>query len=72
MLAIKNAERVICLIGGTKHGWLHSKADYEEMVEFEGHMLSAMGFWDEYLTVVYGDYLKLPPEEERATRHLKA
>ena len=41
-------------------------------VELAGHEFPAMGCWDEYLTKVYGDYMKLPPESERITHHLKA
>ncbi len=34
-------------------------------VEFEGHMLPAPKRWDEYLTLVYGDYMTPPPPEKR-------
>ena len=34
-------------------------------VEFEGHMFTAVKSWDKYLTNLYGDYMKLPPEEDR-------
>ncbi|MBQ8762663.1 MAG: LicD family protein [Clostridia bacterium] len=33
--------------------------------EFEGYMLPVPSKWREYLTVVYGDYMKLPPVEKR-------
>lgn len=34
-------------------------------VEFEGYKLPAMSCWESYLEGLYGDYLKLPPEEDR-------
>ena len=43
------------------------KAEYEipVEVEFEGHKFHAPSCWDSYLTGLYGDYMKLPPEEKR-------
>ena len=40
---------------------------FDELCEvcFEGHMLFAPKNWDEYLTILYGDYMKLPPVEKR-------
>lgn len=34
-------------------------------VEFEGHSFFASKMWDTYLTQLYGDYMKLPPIEDR-------
>lgn len=70
----ENATRVSSLLGGARHGWSIPKDGYEDMVEFEfeGHMLLAMGCWDEYLTKCYGDYMQLPPEDKRQTHCLKA
>ena len=39
-------------------------------VEFEGMKLKAFSCWDEYLTNLYGDYMKYPPIEARTT-HLR-
>ena len=36
-------------------------------VDFEGHRLKAIDTWEEYLTNVFGDYMKLPPKEDRVT-----
>ena len=36
---------------------------------FEGQMFKAVTHFDEYLTVQYGDYMKLPPEKDRVTHH---
>lgn len=38
-------------------------------VEFEGHMFPAPEKYDEYLTDLYGDYMKLPPVDQRVTNH---
>lgn len=37
-------------------------------VEFEGHIFNAPSNYDKYLRGIYGDYMKLPPENKR-TRH---
>lgn len=41
-------------------------------VEFEGYRLPAIAYWDEYLTGIYGDYMQLPPVEQRKTHELEA
>lgn len=38
--------------------------EYTEL-EFEGMKFSVVKDWDEYLTISYGDYMKLPPVEKR-------
>lgn len=38
-------------------------------VEFEGNSFNTMGCWKEYLSGIYGDYMKLPPEEKRVHPH---
>lgn len=38
-------------------------------LEFEGHSLMAPSGYDAVLKTVYGDYMKLPPESERAPKH---
>lgn len=42
------------------------KVSYEE---FEGHSLPVPGNVDEYLKISFGDYMQLPPMEERVARH---
>lgn len=48
-----------------------SKEDMLQKVNviFEGELFSTIGCWHEYLTRIYGDYMKLPPEEKRSNPH---
>ena len=50
------------------------KEDLENTVDllFEGHKICAMSCWDQHLRGVFGDYMKLPPEEDRITHDLQA
>ena len=54
------------------HNGPMKKSDFEKTVRmpFEGHMFSVMSCWDMYLTGAYGDYMKLPPENERITHEM--
>lgn len=38
-------------------------------VDFDGHQFSMFNNCEETLKMVYGDYMKLPPEEERVCKH---
>lgn len=38
-------------------------------IEFEGHMVKMLSRYDEYLTIIYGDYMKLPPIDKQVTHH---
>lgn len=63
-----------CFVGADNGLWTLSRDAYEKTVEmeFEGHMLPCMSCWDEFLTAIYGDYMKLPPENQRRTHCIKA
>jgi lipopolysaccharide cholinephosphotransferase len=39
-------------------------------ISFEGHTYRCIAQYDTYLTNLYGDYMKLPPIEERQTHHV--
>lgn len=45
--------------------------DFRNFIEvnFEGHKLKAMAGYDNYLRLLYGDYMQLPPEEKRVSHH---
>lgn len=47
--------------------------DFENLIDldFEGHKFKACPHWDEYLTGLYGDYMQLPPEDQRVTHGMK-
>ena len=40
-------------------------------VEFEGEAFSAFSCWDSYLHGLYGDYMKLPPVDQRKTHDMQ-
>ncbi len=48
------------------------KSDIENRVEvsFNGHPFWAPANYHQYLTSIYGDYMKLPPERDRVYHHL--
>lgn len=50
------------------------KSDYlpVEDVEFCGKMFHVPACWDYYLTRIYGDYMKLPPKEQRVSHEFLA
>lgn len=48
--------------------YVYSKDDLRtQLCNFEGHMLPISVNYDVILSALYGDYMKLPPEEERQT-----
>ena len=48
-----------------KRSWCE---DLTEMA-FEGEMFKISASYHEMLTAIYGDYMKLPPEDQRENRH---
>ena len=38
-------------------------------IEFEGHKFMTVAKWDKFLRTDYGDYMQLPPEEDRVPKH---
>jgi lipopolysaccharide cholinephosphotransferase len=56
--------------------WAHTY-DYDLFeklidIQFEGHTYLAVDCWDKYLTQRYGDYMQLPPEDQRHPYHFSA
>lgn len=60
---------IACLYNGK--GNRVAKEHYEGFVEveFEGYSFKAPKGYHEILTSLYGDYMKLPPEDKRVTHH---
>ena len=49
-----------------------NKGEFEKQVDvtFEKHTFKSMSCWDSYLTGLYGNYMKLPPENKRETHDM--
>lgn len=52
-----------------KNFWTFDPFEKLIEVDFEGYKFLAPEKYDEFLTVRYGDYMKLPPEEKRVPYH---
>ena len=50
---------------------IHDRELFEKMttISFENNIYCAIEGYDYFLTKIYGDYMKLPPEEKRITHH---
>lgn len=60
------------LIGSLKGMQIkHPKSRFEpaKYVNFEHLLVPVMNKYDEYLELIWGDYMELPPEEERVAKH---
>ena len=47
------------------------RALFDEIVDYQFNDITVKGFkdYDTYLKRVYGDYMQLPPEDQRENRH---
>lgn len=54
---------------GKKEVISHDTAAQYIKTDFEGHQLNIPKDYEDYLVHIYGDYRKLPPEEERVYKH---
>ena len=64
----------IIAFSGTKKSWyrnLQTSKDFDNLIEVEfcGHLFYAPYDYDKVLTRLYGNYLQLPPKEERKPNH---
>lgn len=60
-------------LGGTKSNSIFNKKDVFSsfpLHKFEDHLYRIPAGYDRYLTQIYGDYMKLPPEEKRISTHV--
>ena len=60
------------LIGSLKGMKLrHPREDFASVVykDFEGHQIPVMKGYERYLRLIWGDYMQLPPVEQRVAKH---
>lgn len=69
--AYDDCSRVGCVAGDSIGNITFPKdvIDPLSKVIFEGELFCAPAKKEEYLTIVYGDYMKLPPEDQRIPKH---
>jgi lipopolysaccharide cholinephosphotransferase len=67
----KNNDRAINYFGCYKENDTVTISELEncKWLPFEGELLPAPSNYHDFLTNIYGDYMKLPPEENRYNRH---
>ena len=68
---IKNCDFIQDLTWGTKP---IPKYLFDNLVDYQFENITVKGFkdYDTYLTCIYGDYMKLPPEDQRVNHGIKA
>ena len=68
----ETSHEVTELIGSLKGMKLrHPRQDFDHVVykEFEGHQIPVMAGYERYLRLIWGDYMQLPPVEQRVAKH---
>lgn len=68
---VSTSEYVGCLVAGYGERETYHKSIYDEqlIVPFEEYKFAIPQGYDEYLSCLYGNYMELPPEDKRVTRH---
>lgn len=61
-----------CIWADWQINMLKSAFEQAVEVEFEGYKFPTFSCWDDYLKELYGDYMQLPPVEQRKTHDMKA
>lgn len=71
---IQNSSRVAILFSGHNFDAIFNKKDLlpQATYAFENRMYTSFKNYDLYLTQLYGNYRKLPPEEKRITHNFEA
>lgn len=68
----KNETKMVADLDGTNKGVVPSRLlDEFVLYDFEGYKFYGMKNADEYLHLVFGDYMKLPPENKRIPHHIE-
>ena len=68
----KNTNRAgVFVTADNKSKWIISKDCFAEYIDilFEGRVFRCIKEYDKYLIATYGDYMQLPPIEQRVTHH---
>lgn len=69
MTRLEDGKDMACIVTGGYRLWPKEMLDNYIDVEFEGHMFSSVRDYDKMLKSTYGDYMKIPPENERVSYH---
>lgn len=61
----------MCGMAGLKERWMYNDCVEQIELEFEDSVFLAPRNYDIHLKNIYGDYMKLPPENKRITHGIK-
>lgn len=69
--ALESGYEYVCLTSPDDIGYFYPETVMRELedIEFEGATFKISSEYDTMLKVLYGDYMTLPPEEERVSNH---
>ena len=69
--AFDDSKYIGCICGSYRTKEILEKGVFDEYTEiaFEDTSFMVIKEYDKYLSSIYGDYMKLPPEEKRVTHH---
>lgn len=72
--AYEDSEYVVDLVAGDSPGERMAKDEFKSLapIEFEGHLFPAFQNYDRILTQTYGDYMELPPVDQRVSHGVVA
>lgn len=69
MTSMKDSNIVASILSGKYCPWDKDLLDNFNEIEFENHMFNDVEDYDTMLKSYYGDYMQLPPENERVSNH---